>query len=49
MAWMHGTPSGTVVRGQWILDRLDVRGTSNFTINYHNYVDTQRPKIFLVD
>jgi hypothetical protein len=49
MAWMHGTPSGTGVRGQWILDRLDVRGNSNFTINYHNYVDTQRPKIFLVD
>ncbi|MEX1158278.1 MAG: pilus assembly protein TadG-related protein [Thermomicrobiales bacterium] len=45
---MHGTPGGDGIKGQWIVDRVEVKGTSDFTINYHAYVDTTRPQIFLV-
>ncbi|HEX5166846.1 MAG TPA: pilus assembly protein TadG-related protein [Thermomicrobiales bacterium] len=45
---MNGTPGGDGVKGQWIVNTFKVVGTSDFRLNYHSYVDTKRPKIFLV-
>lgn len=47
--WMHGNPSSDTVNGQLFVGRLDVRGTSDLRISYHNYVTTPRKAIFLVE
>jgi hypothetical protein len=45
---MHGNPGGDSYYGQVIVGTFSVKGTSDFRLRYHNYVDTQRPKVFLV-
>lgn len=46
---MHGNPGGDSYYGQVIVGTFSVKGTSDFRLNYYSYVDTTRPKIFLVD
>lgn len=45
---LHGTPSNDTVHGQLIVGNLNVVGNSNVNITYEHYVDTFRPKVFLV-
>ena len=46
--YMHGNPSHEVIDGQIFVGRRDVRGTSDLKILYNGWVDTDRPKVFLV-
>ncbi|HUG14822.1 MAG TPA: pilus assembly protein TadG-related protein [Thermomicrobiales bacterium] len=46
---MRGTPGQESVNGQLIVSRLDVRGTADLGIVYHSWVDTDRPRVYLVE
>jgi hypothetical protein len=46
---MHGNPGGDAYYGQVIVGSFSVKGTSDFRLSYHSYVDTKRPKVFLVN
>lgn len=46
---MHGNPNGDTVRGQMFLGTLEVKGTSDMSVNYNKYVDTVRPRVYLVE
>jgi len=46
---MHGTPMGTAVSGQLIVGTLDVRGTSDFIVQYEDLVMIPRIELFLVE
>ncbi len=45
---MHGNPKGEDYYGQVIVGTFEVKGTSDFDVTYHSYVDTKRPMIFMV-
>jgi len=46
---MHGNPGGEAYYGQIIVGTFDVRGTSDFALTYNEYIETERPKVFLVN
>lgn len=46
---LHGNPASDTINGQIIVNRLDIRGTSDVRISYNSYVSTNRPAIFLVE
>lgn len=46
---MRGTPGHESINGQIIVNRLDVRGTADLGIVYRSWVDTQRPRVYLVE
>jgi len=45
---MHGNPYGTAIDGQVIVRDLTIKGTSDFRVQYHKYVDTYRNTVVLV-
>lgn len=45
---MHGNPNGVAVEGQVIVKDLTIKGTSDFIVNYHHYVDTYRNTVVLL-
>ncbi len=47
--WMHGNPYGTAVDGQVIVGTLDIRGTSDFIVQYRDLVATPRLALYLVE
>ena len=46
---LHGNPYGETVNGQVIVGNLDVRGTSDMIVRYHDYVDTPRIQVYLTE
>jgi hypothetical protein len=46
---MHGNPYGDAVNGQVIAGSVDIRGTTDFTISYNDYVTTRRFEVYLVE
>jgi len=46
---MHGNPYGDAVNGQVIAGSVDIRGTTDFSISYNDYVTTRRFEVYLVE
>jgi hypothetical protein len=46
---LHGNPNSDTINGQIFVGTLTVVGTSDLGINYRNLVDTDRPRVFLVE
>jgi Flp pilus assembly protein TadG len=46
---LHGNTSSDTLRGQLFVNTLDIRGTSTVRITYEGFVNTDRPRVFLVE
>jgi Flp pilus assembly protein TadG len=46
---LHGNPGSETIDGQIFVGTLEVVGTSDVGITYRNLVDTERPRVFLVE
>jgi hypothetical protein len=47
--WLHGNPYGETVNGQVIVGILNVQGTTDMIVRYHEYVATPRFELWLVE
>jgi hypothetical protein len=46
---LHGNPGSSTIDGQIFVGTLELKGTSNVSLTYKKWVDTTRPKVFLVE
>lgn len=46
---LYGNPYGDTVRGQVIVDNLEIAGNSEFKISYRGHAQTSRPAVWLVE